>query len=178
MAANEPNSNNRVNSDEKTSFDARQLVTKLKKEGLNALGALSEAEHKSLWIWSQGLVREYEKVVKNNPMDIRDVQELPCPKEDIQMAIKLGLLPLSPNSDAEKIVHLKTLFIELASFQTIETKDKENIVTEIKKSAQSTVVAQKKVAQLLSRYYDRIVAERKTLLEEIRLFSEEVPEQN
>lgn len=69
MTTKEPNSSDRVTSEEKTHYSVRQLVTDLKKEGLHALGVLSEAEHKSIWTWSQDVVREYETAVKKNPYD-------------------------------------------------------------------------------------------------------------
>jgi hypothetical protein len=52
---------------------------------------MSEEEQRRVWDWSQEVIRHYRKTLERNPANIRSVDELFLPIEEIKLTIELSL---------------------------------------------------------------------------------------
>ncbi len=148
-----------------------QLVNSLRKKGMAALKYMNKAEQKQLWNWSQEVVGQYENTIKNTLTIIKGIKDLPFPKEDIKNAIKIFILLYRRSGSEETIEILKSLFVGLASFQEIDPEDKEVLH---KVNLNDSEELNQKISPIYQKYIDIVVAERKILELEIRLFISDI----
>ncbi len=99
----------------------------LKAKGLYAFKDMNEEEQRCVWDWSKEVIRHYRRTLERNPANIRPVDELPFPKDEIKLAIQLSL-PIYVQKNIQSMVKtLKTSYKELGVFQSIEPEDKEKL---------------------------------------------------
>jgi hypothetical protein len=67
------------------------LLKNFKSKGTSALKELSENELKALINWSKEVIRQYTNLIDNDLSNIKDIADLPYPKERIKLAIKMML---------------------------------------------------------------------------------------
>jgi hypothetical protein len=68
-----------------------KLMADLKNRSIMAFKQMSDDEQKRVWNWSKEVIKQYRSVLEAHPSNIRNIEDLPFPKEDIQLAIKLSL---------------------------------------------------------------------------------------
>lgn len=147
-----------------------KLLASLKNKGIMAFKQMTDDEQKLVWKWTREVIRRYQSILEADPGNIRNVESLPFPKEDIKLAIKLSL-PLYVSKDMQAMVKkLKTAYKEIGTFQHIDEADKEKLLSQsdLKRGTSSP---KKKTGYPLSDKYTEIsVSEKKALLQEINDF--------
>ncbi|MEJ2286417.1 MAG: hypothetical protein P8X85_22800, partial [Desulfobacterales bacterium] len=100
-----------------------RLKAELKDKGILAFKQLTDDEQKRVWQWCNEVVRLYRGVLETDRRNIRNVESLPFPKEDIKLALKISL-PLYISKGMHSMVRkLKNLYQETGTFQNIDPKD-------------------------------------------------------
>jgi len=146
------------------------LLADLKNMGILAFKQMTDNEQKTVWKWSKEVIRRYRSVLEAYPGNIRDVEDLPFPKEDIKLAIKLSL-PLYISKDMQSMVKmLKTSYKEIGTFQIIDDSDKKKLRTRADSERRSPSQNNRKVYPVTDKYTEITVSEKKALLQEINDF--------
>ena len=146
------------------------LLRALKTNGLVAIKNMSEKEQRRVWDWSKEVIRQYRKTLERNPANIRSVDELPFPKEDIKLAIQLSL-PLYEQKNIQSMVKtLKTNYKELGVFQSIDTEDKEKLRKMSVRQDKASAKQDREVIEIHEKYMEMVISEKKSLLEEVNDF--------
>ena len=100
------------------------LLKVFKSKGLSAFKNMNEKEQKAIINWSKKVIRQYTSLIDNDLSNIKDVADLPYPKEDIKFAIKMMLPIYISNGPPNMVKKLKLAYQELGSFQQIDLGDK------------------------------------------------------
>jgi hypothetical protein len=145
-----------------------KFAAKLRKREIAAFQKLSEKEQARVWEWSRKIIREYRSTLESNPNNLRDVKDLPAPKDDIKLAIKIAL-PVYVSKDLQLMIKvLKNAYKELGAFQPLDRMKNPNTSgrpSELKSKnddRRSDVTSDADTAL--------IVSEKKALIEEINNF--------
>jgi hypothetical protein len=147
-----------------------RLMADLKNKGIRAFKQMTDEEQKKVWKWSTEVIGEYRSVLEADPSNIRNIEDLPFPKEDIKLAIKLSL-PLYISKDMHSIVKLlKTAYKDLGTFQLIEDADKKELLARASLKRRASSQNNKTIYPLADKYTQLAVSEQKALLEEINDF--------
>ena len=148
-----------------------EILAALKRKGIVAFRQLTDDEQKRVWQWCNEVVQHFRGVLETDPRNIRNVENLAFPKEDIKLAIKM-LLPLFISKDMHSMVRkLKNAYQEIGTFQTIDPKD-HAYLTDIANS-QAKVTSKTQYPELVrakDRYMELVISEKKGLLHEINNF--------
>jgi hypothetical protein len=143
------------------------LLKYFKSKGTSALKDFSKSELKAVINWSKEVIRQYTNLIDNDLSNVKDMADLPYPKERIKLAIKMMLPIFIPNGPQSMIKKLKSAYQELGSFQQIDTDDYGRIMSpESSKNAKSS----KKIHDNLNtynKYLEITISERKILSQEI-----------
>jgi len=146
------------------------LLANLKNMGILAFKQMTDAEQKTVWKWSKEVIRRYRSVLEAHPGNIRDVEDLPFPKEDIKLAIKLSL-PLYISKDMHSMVKmLKTAYKEIGTFQIIDDIGKKKLPSKADSKRKSSSQNNRTAYPLTDKYTEITVSEKKALLQEINDF--------
>jgi hypothetical protein len=147
-----------------------RLMADLKNKGIRAFKQMTDEEQKKVWKWSTEVIGEYRSVLEADPSNIRNIEDLPFPKEDIKLAIKLSL-PLYISKDMHSVVKLlKTAYKDLGTFQLIEDADKKELLARASLKRRASSQNNKTIYPLADKYTQLAVSEQKALLEEINDF--------
>lgn len=148
----------------------RRLLENLRKKGFKAITGMRKEEQQRLWLWAQKVSGRYGKVLSRIPWNLKKASELPFPKEDIQLAIKLMLLPHISRGRTKVVRVLRDRYADLASFQEIDEKDKDALSEVIGPEDRRSKRFDKNRFPLYNKYAQRVVSERKYLIEDINDF--------
>ncbi len=157
--------NSKIN--ENSSSAVERLLNELRKTGITAILTMNKKEQITLSNWAHDLVNQYDAVLKNNPMKLKDIAELPCSKMDAKLAIKLLLL-----ASVEK--GLKDKFVRLGTFQSVDQEDISKLTKHLSYIQKQPMDADTSSFPELDKYMDLIISEQKALLEEINSFIEDI----
>ena len=149
-----------------------KLMADLKNRGIEAFKQMTDDEQKSIWDWSKEVIRQYRSILEAKPSNIRNIEDLPFPKEDIKLAIQLSL-PLYISKDMQSVIKmLKNVYKDIGTFQFIEDVDKKELLAraDLKRRASSQNQNNKTIYPLSDKYTEMAVSEQKALLEEINNF--------
>ena len=149
-----------------------KLMADLKNRGIEAFKQMTDDEQKSVWDWSKEVIRQYRSVLEAKPSNIRNIEDLPFPKEDIKLAIQLSM-PLYISKDLQSVIKmLKNVYKDIGTFQFIEDVDKKELLAraDLKRRASSQNQKNKTIYPLSDKYTEMSVSEQKALLEEINNF--------
>ena len=104
-----------------------KLMANLKNKGILAFKQMTDDDQKKVWNWSKEVIQQYRSVLEADPSNIRNIENLPFPKEDIKLAIRLSL-PLYLSKDMQAVVKmLKTAYKDIGTFQFIDDVDKKEL---------------------------------------------------
>ena len=176
----EPTKNDKkrfVNSNTKdsSSSEVGALLNKLRKTGIIAILNMNKKSQMTMSSWAHDIVNQYNAVLKNNPMKLKNITELPCSKMDAKLAIKFLLLgSVEKGSDDNTASNLKDKFISLGSFQSIDQKDIVNLMKYIRDIKKKSMDANIFSLPEFNKYMDLIISEQKALLDEINSFIEDI----
>jgi hypothetical protein len=112
--------------------------------------------------------------LQDYPAKVKDIAELPCPREDLKIAIKV-LLPAYLAKGSDEIVDLlKDRYVRLSAFQAINREDKEAIKKESIKIDQKPVPADSSLFPNYQKYMQTIISEQTIFLEDITTFIDDL----
>ena len=150
-------------------------VKKLREKGPSVIFPMRKSDIKIIANWAYEVFNEYTTVLKDFPMKIKNIAELPCPKQDIKLAIKI-LLPtyLSKGSD-DMVDLLKDRYVRLSAFQEISMEDKETIIKEFHEIEKENGSTNRTLFPNYYKYIDLMVAEQNALVEDINIYIEDLP---
>ena len=147
-----------------------KLMADLKNRGIIAFKQMSDDEQKRVWHWSKEVIKQYRSVLEAHPSNIRNIENLPFPKEDVQLAIKLSL-PFYLSKDTQSVVkRLKTAYREIGTFQHIEDVDKRELLSRENLKRKASSRYNKTIYPLSDKYTALAVSEQKALLQDINDF--------
>ena len=146
------------------------LLRTLNTNGLHALKDMTDEERRIVWDWSKKVIRRYRKTLEKNPSNIRPAEDLPFPKEDIKLAIKLSL-PVYAQKDLFGMVkNLKNIYKELGGFQSLDAGDKAKLRKTSGGRDKDSAQPYREMLGIHEKYMEIIVSEKKSLFEEINNF--------
>jgi hypothetical protein len=176
----EPTKND-IKSDEnsKTSVhspsEVEALLEKLRKTGITAIFAMNKKAQTTMSTWAHDLVNQYNNILKNNPMKLKDITKLPCSKKDAKLAIKLLLLAfVKKGLEDDTVLDLRNKFVSLGSFQSIDQEDTPRLKKYIRNIQKKSMDVGTSSFPEFNKYLDLIISEQKVLLEEINSFIEDI----
>ena len=147
-----------------------KLLADLKNMGILAFKQMTEDEQKKVWNWSKEVVQQYRSVLEADPGNIRNIEDLPFPKEDIKLAIKLSL-PLYISKDMQSVIKvLKTAYKDIGTFQFIDDGDKKVLQSRSDPKRRASSQNNGSTYPLSDKYTELIVSEQKALLQEVNDF--------
>ena len=176
----EPTKNNKkqfVNSNTKDGFssEAEALLNKLRKMGIIAILNMNKKSQLTMSNWAHDIVNQYNAVLKNNPMKLKNITELPCSKMDAKLAIKFLMLgSVEKGLDDKTVSNLRDKFISLGSFQSIDQKDIVKLTKYIRDIKEKSMGNNTFSLPGFNKYMDLIISEQKALVEEINNFIEDI----
>jgi hypothetical protein len=150
------------------------LLKDFKRKGLSAFNDMNEKEQKALISWTNDVTRQYNNLIDNDLSNIKDLADLPYPKEDIKLAIKIILPIYISNGPPNMVKKLKLAYQELGSFQQIDPDDKKRILRpKISKNTDSLKKGRKNLA-IYDKYLEISILERKGLFQEIENYIDDL----
>jgi hypothetical protein len=165
------NSNNK----ESSSSEAGALLNKLRKMGIIAILNMNKKSQMTMSNWAHDIVNQYNAVLKNNPMKLKNITELPCSKMDAKLAIKFLMLgSVEKGLDDNTASNLRDKFISLGSFQSIDQKDVVKLMKYIRDIKEKSMENNTFSLPGFNKYMDLIISEQKALVEEINSFIEDI----
>jgi hypothetical protein len=160
---------------ESSSSEVGTLLNKLRKTGIVAILNMNKKSQMTMSSWAHDIVNQYNAVLKNNPMKLKNITELPCSKMDAKLAIKFLLLgSVEKGLGDHAASNLRDKFISLGSFQSIDQKDIVKLMNYIRDIKKKSVDANIFSLPGFNKYMDLIISEQKALLEEINSFIEDI----
>jgi len=147
-----------------------KLLANLKNMGIVAFKQMTEDEQKKVWNWSKEVIQQYRSVLEADPGNIRNIEDLPFPKEDIKLAIKLSL-PLYISKDMQSVIKmLKTAYKDIGTFQFIDDGDKKVLQSRSDPKRRASSQNTGSTYPLSDKYTELIISEQKALLQEVNDF--------
>jgi hypothetical protein len=147
-----------------------KLMADLKNKGILAFRQMTDDEQKKVWNWSKEVIQQYRTVHEADPSNIRNIDDLPFPKEDIKLAIKLSL-PLYLSKDMQRVVKiLKTAYKDIGTFQFIDDADKKELRSRVHPKRRASAKNGANPHPLYDKYAEVIISEQKALFQEINDF--------
>jgi hypothetical protein len=135
-----------------------------------AFKQMTDDEQKDVWNWSKEVIQQYRSVLEAHPSNIRNIEDLPFPKDDIKLAIKLSL-PLYLSKDMPSMVKmLKTAYKDLGTFQFIDDVDKKELLARADLKRKASSQNNKTIYPISDKYTELAISEQKALIQEINDF--------
>jgi hypothetical protein len=149
------------------------LLKKLRQKGLSVISAINKNDMKKIANWANEVFNDYTTALADFPMKIKSIEELPCSKQDVKLAIKI-LLPTYLSKGSDDVVDLlKDRYVRLSAFQDISMEDKETIIREFNEIEKETT--DRLLFPNYYKYIDLMVAEQNALVEDINSYIEDLP---
>lgn len=151
------------------------ILNTLRKTGITAILTMNKKSQVAASNWAHDILNQYNAILQNNPMKLKNITELPNSKMDAKLAIKLLLLAsVEKGLKDHTVVNLKDKFVSLGSFQSIEQKDIGKLKKYLSDIQNKSIESETLSFPELSKYMDLIISEQKALLEEINSFIEDI----
>lgn len=151
-----------------------EYIKNFRQKGLSVLSDMSKGEQTIFVSWAQDVVDRYGHLLQENPSKIKNVADLPCPKEDLKIAIKV-LLPAYLAKGSDDIVDLlKDRYVRLGAFQEISQEDKETILKKFDQIDQKSESTDTPLFSTYQKYMQVIISEQNILLEDINTFVDDL----
>jgi hypothetical protein len=139
-------------------------------KGISTLANLNRDGQSIIVNWAQDVVDQYGSFLKEYPMKIKNVVDLPYPKEKIKIAIKT-LLPAYLAKGSDDIVNLlKERYVGLGAFQEISQEDKETIIKESNEIDEKSESTDSSLFPTYHKYMQLIISDQKIFLGDINSF--------
>jgi hypothetical protein len=147
-----------------------KVMADLKNKGILAFKHMSDDDQKRVWKWAKEVIQQYRSVLEAYPSNIRSIEDLPFPKDDIKLAIKLSL-PLYLSKDMQSMVKiLKTAYREIGTFQLLDDVDKKELLARADLKRKASSQNNKTIYPISDKYTELAISEQKALMQEINDF--------
>jgi hypothetical protein len=135
-----------------------------------AITDLDEERQTLIVNWAQDLVDQYGFLLQDFTAKIKDIDDLPCPREDLKIAIKVLLPAYIAKGSDDTVNLLKDRYVRLSAFQAISRDDKEIINKKSNESDQKSKPTDSSLFPTYHKYMQIIISEENVFLEEINTF--------
>jgi len=148
-----------------------ELLQILQAKGLSAFKDMSDIEQRRVWFWSKHIIRHYRVVLERNPANIRAADDLPFSKEEVKLAIKLALPFYAQKNIQSMVRNLRTIYKELGCFQSIKAEDKAKLRKSFNRRDKASPMPYRELFKIHEKYMETVISEKKSLLQEITVYS-------
>jgi hypothetical protein len=170
--ANKPKSPHHT--DEKLSAVIEDYLKGFRQKGLSILSDMRKDEQTIFVNWAQDIVNRYGAVLQVNPAKMKNVADLPCPKEDLKVAIKVLLPAYLAKGPTDTVDLLKDRYVRLGTFQEFSREDKDAIIKESDEIDQKSESTDTSLLSTYQKYMQVIISEQNILLEDINTFVDDL----
>ena len=172
---NDSTSEELLKSDQRVSSELDALLKTLREKGISNISALSKEDMIRTANWASRVFNDYELALDRLPFKIMSIADLPFPKEDIKMAIKILLLTFVSEGSDDTVSRLKDRYVRLSAFQDISREDQAILTKESRKLNHQNGSDDRFTLSIYDKYIDLMVAEQNVLVEDINTFIEDLP---
>ena len=153
------------------------FLKQFRNDGISAIAHLDKDEQAQVVNWAQDIVNKYGTILKETSMKIKTLVDLPCPKEDLKIAIKV-LLPAYIGKGSNDIVALlKDRYVRLSAFQEISQEDQDTIIKEAGAIDQKKESTGSVLFSTYHKYMEISISEQKILHDEVNTFIKDLQNQ-
>ena len=147
-----------------------EFIKDFRNNEMAAIAELDEERQTRIVNWAKDMVDRYGSLLQDYSAKIKDRADLPCPREDLKIAIKV-LLPayLAKRSD-DTVNLLKDRYVRLSAFQALSPEDKESISKKLKENDPESELTDISLFPTYQKYMQIIISEQNAFLEEINAF--------
>jgi hypothetical protein len=139
-------------------------------KGIVSLSKLSADEQRLVVNWAQDVVDQYGSVLKEHPMKINNLDELPFPKEEIRISIKTLITAFATKDSDDIVAMLKDNYVNLSAFQKLKKEDIATITKELDEMNRTSELSGASIFPTYQKYMQLVISEQKILLEDINTF--------
>jgi hypothetical protein len=161
--------------DKRSLQELNTLLKTLREKGISTIFDLSKDNMIKIANWAHQVFNDYDVALQSLSPKIKNIADLPFPKEDIKMAIKILLLTHVSEGSGDMVTRLKERYVRLSTFQDISRKDQAILISESRKVNNKSGSAGRSAFTTYNRYIDLILAEQNVLVEDINTFIEDLP---
>jgi hypothetical protein len=135
-----------------------------------AIAQLDEGNQTSIVNWAQDIVDRYGALLQDYEAKIKDIDDLPCSREDLKIAIKVLLPAYLAKGSADTVDLLKDRYVRLSAFQAVRLEDKEIINKTTLDDDQASKSTDQSLFPIYNKYMQIVISEQNVFLEEIETF--------
>jgi hypothetical protein len=128
---------NQPNHNPEASFEKKVFLKAMRDRGFEALMEMTQTEQIQVVNWAQEVFNQYRTVVDEHPEKIKNSYDLPFPKEEIRIAIKVLLPAYLDQASTNTLNELKEKYVALGYFQDPDLS--ENVVMDLVMSEQKVL---------------------------------------
>jgi hypothetical protein len=151
-----------------------EYIKNFRQNGLSILSDMRKDEQTIFVNWAQNIVDRYGSLLQVNPAKIKNVADLPCPKEDLKIAIKVLLPAYLAKGSGDTVDLLKDRYVRLGAFQEISQEDKDAIIKEFDEIDQKSESTDTSLFSTYQKYMQIVISEQNILLEDINTFVDDL----
>lgn len=149
-------------------------VKEILAEGIPALWSMSRKQQAEVVQWANSVIERYDHIRLRYPSKLKNAESLPCPKQELELAIKVQLLPHIANEAEADIDELKRRYIDIASFQHIHTEDKEVLDETLDGTNNEPDMSDANLHPLYQKYIELAQSEQSSLIDKINRYIEDI----
>ncbi len=157
-----------------SNLEKTAAVKDLLSKGIPVLWSMSQTQQAEVVQWAGSVIERYDYIRRSYPSKLKNAESLPCSKQELELAIKVQLLPHIANGAEADIDQLKQRYIDLASFQHIHTEDKEVLDEALNGTHNGPDIASANLHPLYQKYIDQALSEQNSLIDKINRYIEDI----
>lgn len=104
--------------------ELNDLIDQVKQQGVPGFQMIHGLDRLNLLRWSDRMVEAYGKVFQKNKALIMDELLLPCPKEDLKVALKVEFYAFALKQNEDAMEDLTHAYLNISRFQSLPPNDK------------------------------------------------------
>ena len=143
-------------------------------KGIPVLWSMSQTQQAEVVQWAGSVIERYDYIRRSYPSKLKNAESLPCSKQELELAIKVQLLPHIANGAEDDIDQLKQRYIDLASFQHIHTEDKEVLDEALDGTNNGPDITSANLHPLYQKYIDLALSEQNSQIDKINRYIEDI----
>ena len=145
------------------------FINDFRKNEMAAIANLDEGNQTSIVNWAQDIVDRYGTLLQDYEAKIKDIDDLPCSREDVKIAIKVLLPAYLAKGPADTVDLLKDRYVRLSAFQVIRPEDREIIKKTAIDDDQASKSSDQSLFPIYHQYMQIVISEQNVFLEEIKV---------
>lgn len=157
-----------------SNYEKTAAVKDILSKGIPVLWSMPHQQQAEVVQWAGSVIERYDYIRRRYSSKLKNAESLPCSKQELELAIKVQLLPHIANGAEADIDQLKERYIELASFQHIHTEDKEVLNEALDGTTSGPDIASANLHPLYQKYVDLALSEQNSLIDKINRYIEDI----